>query len=141
MKLKHYSIFMIVGFEKNLKMITLNLFLQKNMLIEYIGLMLNMDWFQPFINSQYSVGIIYAVICNLLCAECFKPKNILTLVVIPGLNELKLHKINNYLFPIAKLCDHPVIFKNLFIWLLKIKSEIITNNKITQLNIFILYYL
>src|SRR5436305_4446575 len=67
----------------------------------HIGLMLNMDWFQPFINSQYSVGIIYAVICNLPRAERFKPKNIFTLAVISGLNKPKLHKINNYLFSIV----------------------------------------
>jgi hypothetical protein len=67
----------------------------------HIGLMINMDWFQPFINSQYSVGVIYAVICNLPRAERFKPENILTLAVIPGPNEPKLHEINNYLFPIV----------------------------------------
>lgn len=66
----------------------------------HIGLMLNMDWFQPFINSQYSVGVIYAVICNLPRAERFKPQNILILAVIPGPNEPKLHAINNYLYPI-----------------------------------------
>lgn len=67
-----------------------------------IGLMLNMDWFQPFINSQYSVGVIYAVICNLPRSERFKPYNILTLAVIPGPNEPKLHEINNYLYPVIK---------------------------------------
>jgi hypothetical protein len=63
--------------------------------------MLNMDWFQLFINSQYSVGVIYAVICNLPCAERFKPENILTLAVISGPNEPKLHEINNYLYSIV----------------------------------------
>ena len=63
--------------------------------------MLNMDWFQPFINSQYSVGAIYAVICNLPRADRFKPQNILTLAVIPGPHEPKLHEINNYLYPIV----------------------------------------
>ncbi len=66
----------------------------------HIGLILNMDWFQPFINSQYSVGVIYAVICNLPRSERFKPYNILTLAVIPGPKEPKLHEINNYLHPI-----------------------------------------
>src|ERR1700722_70958 len=66
----------------------------------HIGLMLNMDWFQPFINSQYSVGVIYAVICNLPRSERFKPYNILTLAVMPGPKEPKLHEINNYLYPI-----------------------------------------
>ena len=66
----------------------------------HIGLMLNMDWFQPYINSQYSVGVIYAVICNLPRSERFKPYNILTLAVIPGPKEPKLHEINHYLYPI-----------------------------------------
>ena len=30
-----------------------------------LGIMLNLDWFQPFDNSQHSVGVIYGVICNL----------------------------------------------------------------------------
>jgi hypothetical protein len=76
-------------------------FFTKEYADSHIGLMLNMDWFQPFINSQYSVGVIYAVICNLPRAERFKPENILTLAVIPGPNEPKLHEINNYLFPIV----------------------------------------
>ena len=59
-----------------------------------------MNWFQPFINSVYSVSIIYAVICNLPQCERFKPHNILTLAVMPGLSELKLHEINYYLHPI-----------------------------------------
>ena len=67
----------------------------------HLGLMLNMDWFQPFTNSLYSVGVIYAVICNLPRSERFKSENILTLAVIPGPNEPKLHEINNYLFLIV----------------------------------------
>ncbi|MBV8802715.1 MAG: hypothetical protein JO131_07115 [Gammaproteobacteria bacterium] len=66
----------------------------------HIGLILNMDWFQPFVNSQYSVGVIYAVICNLPRNERFKPYNTLTLAIIPGPKEPKLHGINNYLYPI-----------------------------------------
>jgi hypothetical protein len=76
-------------------------FFTKEFADTHIGLMLNMDWFQPFINSQYSVGVIYAVICNLPRSERFKPENILTLAVIPGPNEPKLHEINNYLYPIV----------------------------------------
>ena len=60
-----------------------------------------MDWFQPYINSQYSVGVIYVVICNLPRSERFKPYNILTLAVIPRPNEPKLHEINNYLYPVV----------------------------------------
>src|SRR5436190_21745692 len=62
--------------------------------------MLNLDWFQPFDNSQYSVGVIYAVICNLPRSERFKSSNVITLAVIPGPNEPKLHQLNHYLAPV-----------------------------------------
>lgn len=52
---------------------------------------MNLDWFQPFDNSQYSVGVIYGVICNLPRSERFKVSNIITLAVIPEPNEPKLH--------------------------------------------------
>ena len=77
-----------------------NPFFTKECADTHIGIMLNMDWFQPFVNSQYSVGVIYAVICNLPRNERFKPCNTLTLAVIPGPKEPKLHRINNYLYPI-----------------------------------------
>ncbi|GBB94492.1 hypothetical protein RclHR1_23670002 [Rhizophagus clarus] len=54
------------------------LFFTKEFADTHIRLMLNMDWFQPFVNSQYSVGVIYAVFCNLPRNERFKPHNILT---------------------------------------------------------------
>ena len=76
-------------------------FFTKEYADSHIGLMLNMDWFQPFINSLYSVGVIYAAICNLPRPERFKLENILTLAVIPGPNEPKLHEINNYLYPVV----------------------------------------
>lgn len=76
-------------------------FFTKEFADTHIGLMLNMDWFQPYINSQYSVGVIYAVICNLPRSERFKPYNILTLAVLPGPKEPSLHEINNYLYPIV----------------------------------------
>ena len=53
-----------------------------------------------------SVGVIYAVICNLSRTERYKSHNILTLAVIPGLKELKLHEINNYLYPIISQLVH-----------------------------------
>jgi hypothetical protein len=31
----------------------------------HLGLMLNLDWFQPYDGTVYSIGIIYAAICNL----------------------------------------------------------------------------
>ncbi len=67
----------------------------------HLGIMLNMDWFQPFENSQFSTGAIYAIICNLPRHERFKPANILTLAMIPGPNEPKLHQLNHYLAPLV----------------------------------------
>lgn len=72
----------------------------------HLGLMINMDWFQPFVGSLYSVGVIYAVICNLPRPERYKTHNILTLAVIPGPHEPKLHEINNYLNPIINQLVH-----------------------------------
>ena len=67
----------------------------------HLGIMLSMDWFQPFENSQFSTGAIYAIICNLPCNERFKPANILTLAMIPDPKEPKLHQLNYYLAPLV----------------------------------------
>ncbi|GBC01170.1 hypothetical protein RclHR1_40950001 [Rhizophagus clarus] len=77
------------------------LFFTKEFADTHIRLMLNMDWFQPFVNSQYSVSMIYAIFCNLPRNERFKSYNILTLAVIPSLKEPSQHEINNYLYPIV----------------------------------------
>src|SRR3954469_9582151 len=63
--------------------------------------LLNLDWFQPFESSVYSCGAIYGVICNLPREVRFRKENMLTLGLLPGPNEVKLHKINHYLFPIV----------------------------------------
>jgi hypothetical protein len=62
--------------------------------------MMNLDWFQPYERTTYSTGVIYAVICNLPRDIRFKPENILILGILPGPNEVGLHKINHYLSPI-----------------------------------------
>src|SRR5581483_6061826 len=76
------------------------LFFRHEVSDSHLGIMLNLDWFQPFDNSQYSVGVLYAVICNLPRSERFKNCNIITLAIIPGPNEPKLHRLNHYLAPI-----------------------------------------
>ena len=78
-----------------------SIFFQQNLADAHLGVMLNMDWFQPFENSQSSMGAIYAVICNLLQNERFKPSNILTLALIPGPKEPSLHHLNHYLAPLV----------------------------------------
>ena len=66
-----------------------------------LGLLINLDWFQPFKYTQHSTGAIYASICNLPRAERNKPENILYLGFLPGPKEVGLEKINHYLAPIV----------------------------------------
>ena len=67
----------------------------------HLGIMINLDWFQPFESSQYSCEAIYGVICNLPREIRFKKENMLTLGLLLGPSEVKLHKINHYLTPIV----------------------------------------
>jgi hypothetical protein len=66
-----------------------------------IGLMLNVDWFQPYEGTIHSTGVIYAAICNLPREIRFKRENLLILGILPGPHEVSLHKINHYLSPIV----------------------------------------
>ncbi|CAB5217160.1 unnamed protein product [Rhizophagus irregularis] len=65
------------------------------------GLLLNLDWFQPFSYTQHSTGAIYASICNLPRSERNKPENIIYLGFLPGPKEAGLERINHYLAPIV----------------------------------------
>ena len=65
-----------------------------------IGLMMNFDFFDPFENTEYSLGVIYCVITNLPRHLRFKWENVLVLGVIPGPSEPKL-TINTFLEPIV----------------------------------------
>src|SRR5277367_4987436 len=67
----------------------------------HLGIMINLDWFQPFESSVYSCGAIYGVICNLPREVRFKKKNILTLGLLPEPKEVEKHKINYDLAPIV----------------------------------------
>ncbi|GET61144.1 hypothetical protein RIR_v02002761300 [Rhizophagus irregularis DAOM 181602=DAOM 197198] len=75
----------------------------------HLGIMINLDWFQPFESSVYRCGAIYGVICNLLREIRFKKENMLTLGLLPGPSEVKLHKINHYL---ALIVDELLEFWN-----------------------------
>src|SRR5204862_2915249 len=66
----------------------------------HLGIMINLDWFQPFKSAVYSCGAIYGVICNLPHDIRFKRENMLTLALLLGPNKVKLDKINHYLAPI-----------------------------------------
>ncbi|XP_056016818.1 uncharacterized protein LOC130053518 [Ostrea edulis] len=49
------------------------------------GIMLNVDWFQPFKNTNYSVGAIYLTILNLPRSQRFKKENIILVGLIPDM--------------------------------------------------------
>lgn len=49
--------------------------------------MMNVDWFQPFKHSPYSVGVIYLSSMNLPRGERFKRENIIVVGIIPGPGE------------------------------------------------------
>ena len=63
-------------------------------------LCLNVDWFQPFKHTQYSVGAIYVTIQNLPRRERYKPENIVLIGIIPGPKEPSL-TIDSYLQPLV----------------------------------------
>lgn len=65
-----------------------------------LGLMLNIDWFQPTKHGLHSVGVIYMVVMNLPRDERFKPENVITVGIIPGPKEPKLH-VNTFLQPLV----------------------------------------
>ena len=65
-----------------------------------LGILINVDWVQPFKHVLYFVGIIYAVIINLPQRLCYETVNVIIIGIIPGLNEPKQH-INSYLGPLV----------------------------------------
>ncbi|CAI2190553.1 17918_t:CDS:2 [Funneliformis geosporum] len=50
----------------------------------HLGIMINLDLFQPFDSLAYSCGIIYGIICNLPREVQFKKENILILGLLSG---------------------------------------------------------
>lgn len=64
------------------------------------GLLLNVDWFQPFDHVTYSVGVIYISILNLPRTVRFKRKNIILVGIIPGPKEPSL-TLNSILAPLV----------------------------------------
>jgi hypothetical protein len=77
------------------------LFFRSEVADSHLGLMLNLDWFQPFEGTIHSTGAIYAAICNLPRDIRFRRENLLLLGLLPGPNEVSLHKINHYLAPVV----------------------------------------
>ena len=61
---------------------------------------MNVDWFQPFVRTQYSVGAIY-LNQNLPRGQRYKEENVILVGMIPGRSELSL-TINSYLAPLVQ---------------------------------------
>lgn len=71
----------------------------------YYGLLLNIDWLQPFEHLTYSVGVIFFVIPNLPRDIRFKRENVILYGIIPGPSEPSL-TVNTYLSPaVSELLD------------------------------------
>lgn len=69
------------------------------------GLLVNVDWFQPFKHSIYSVGVIYIAFLNLPRLIRFKRENIVIVGIIPGPSEPSL-TLNTILTPlVSELLD------------------------------------
>ena len=58
---------------------------------------INLDWFQPFKHSTYSIGAIYLTIMNLPRNIRNKPENVILVGLLPGPSEPS--NINRYLEP------------------------------------------
>ena len=65
-----------------------------------IGLMINIDWFQPFKHRTYSIGVVYLVIMNLPRSIRYKRENIIIIGLLPGPSEPP-KTINTYLAPLV----------------------------------------
>ena len=47
-----------------------------------LGLLMNVDWFQPYKDISYSVGVIYAVIINLPRNIRYSEENVMIIGII-----------------------------------------------------------
>ena len=63
------------------------------------GVILNVDWFQPFKFVSYSVGVVYLAFLNLPRSERYKRRNIILVGIIPGMK--KEPKTNTFLAPLV----------------------------------------
>lgn len=65
-----------------------------------LGLLLNVDWFNPYKHVEYSVGAIYISILNFPRRLRYQ-ENMILVGIIPGPNEPSLH-INSFLEPLVE---------------------------------------
>ena len=64
------------------------------------GVILNLDWFQPYKHIQYSVGVIYLSVLNLPPGIRYKLQNICLIGIIPGPKEPE-NSVNEYIKPLV----------------------------------------
>lgn len=65
-----------------------------------LGLLLNVDWFNPYKHVAYSVGAIYICILNFPRHLRYQKENMILIGIIPGPNEPSLH-INSFIEPLV----------------------------------------
>ena len=65
-------------------------------------IMMSCDWFRPYKQSKYCVGVHYLTILNLPQSIRFRPENALFAGIIPGLKEPSQHEMNSHLRPLVK---------------------------------------
>ena len=65
------------------------------------GCMWNLDWFQPYKDSVYSVGVIYLSFLNLPPQERNKEENVAVVGIIPGPQEPS-RNVNSFLDPLVE---------------------------------------
>lgn len=63
------------------------------------GLLLNIDWYQPFKHTIYSVGVMFITIFNLPRHLRYRPENVILCGIIPGPSEPRL-TVNQHLEPL-----------------------------------------
>ena len=66
-----------------------------------LGLLLNVDWFNPYKHVEYSVGDIYICILNFPRHLRYQKENMILVGIVPGPNEPSLHT-NSFLEPLVE---------------------------------------
>lgn len=66
-----------------------------------LGLLLNVDWFNPYKHVEYSVCAIYVSILNFPRRLRYQKENMVLVGIIPGPNKPSLH-INSFLEPLVE---------------------------------------
>ena len=64
------------------------------------GLLLNIDWYQPFKHTIYSVGVMFITIFNLPQHLHYRTENVILCGIIPGPSE-PAFTVNQYLEPLV----------------------------------------